>query len=68
MSQKYYEKLWNNGRPAPFIQAEEILKSNPKVTPDPKGMPGFQRYEANDLEMVFNPTTKEIWHIQPVKK
>jgi len=29
--------------------------------------PGFFRYEAYGWEMVFNPTTKEVWHLQPIK-
>ncbi|MFC3393734.1 hypothetical protein [Brenneria rubrifaciens] len=41
-SKNYYEKLWGiGGRPAPFLQAEEILKSKPTVTPDPNKKAGF---------------------------
>jgi hypothetical protein len=29
--------------------------------------PGFFRYEACGWEMVFNPTTKEVWHLLPMK-
>lgn len=65
ISQQYYEKLWSNGRPAPFIQAREVLGSNPKVSPD--RMSGFNRYEGAGLEMIYNPKTGEIWHIQPIK-
>ena len=65
ISQQYYEKLWSNGRPAPFIQAQEVLNSNPKVSPD--RMTGFNRYEGAGLEMIYNPKTGEIWHIQPMK-
>ncbi|OOF44700.1 hypothetical protein BKK51_08485 [Rodentibacter trehalosifermentans] len=67
ISENYYEKLWNNGRKAPFIQAREIIQSNPKITPDDRGKVGFYRYESNGLEMIYNPQTKEIWHIQPIK-
>lgn len=34
ISQNYYDRLWSQGRSAPFIQAKEILNSNPKVIPD----------------------------------
>ncbi|MEC5343325.1 DUF637 domain-containing protein [Brenneria populi] len=68
-SEVYYEKLWGiGGRPAPFLQAEEILKSKPIVTTDPNKKEGFLKYEGAGLEMIYNPTTKEVWHIQPVRK
>lgn len=68
ISQSYYDRLWNQGRSAPFLQAKEILNSNPKVTPDPRGAPGYFKYESNGLEMIYNPTTGQIGHIQPIKK
>ena len=67
ISEGYYDKLWANGRKAPFIQAREIINGNPKITLDERGKKDFYRYEANGLEMIYNPRTKEIWHIQPVK-
>ena len=67
ISESYYDKLWTNGRKAPFIQAREIINGNPKITLDERGKKDFYRYEANGLEMIYNPRTKEIWHIQPVK-
>lgn len=66
-SKSYYEKLWSQGRPAPFIQAREVLNSNPKFEPDPRGAPGYFRYEAGELEMIYNPKTGQVGHIQPVK-
>jgi hypothetical protein len=60
--------IWKEGRPAPFLQAEEILKSNPKISVDPLAKSGFYKYESGGLEMIYNPTTKEIWHLQPSKK
>jgi hypothetical protein len=63
ISGNYYEKLWQQGRPAPFLQAREILSSSPKITVDPRGRAGFYKYESVGLEMVYNPTTGEIWHI-----
>ncbi|MGX5100950.1 hemagglutinin repeat-containing protein [Enterobacter cloacae] len=66
-SKSYYEKLWSEGRPAPFLQAREVLNSNPKVEPDPRGAPGYLRYEGAGLEMIYNPKTGQVGHIQPVK-
>lgn len=68
ISIRYYERLWVAGRPAPFVQAREILNSNPTVTRDPQGRPGFNRYVSNNLELIYNPTTGEIWHIQPLTR
>ena len=36
-------------------------KWSPKLT-------GFFKYEGCGWEMVYNPTTKEIWHLQPIKR
>jgi hypothetical protein len=58
ISKKYYENLWERGRPAPFLQASEVLKSKPKVSLDPKAKPGFKRYEGIGLELIYNPSTK----------
>ena len=51
ISQSYYERLWSQGRPAPFIQAKEILNNAPKISPDPRGAAGYFKYEAVGLEM-----------------
>ncbi|WP_170161420.1 VENN motif pre-toxin domain-containing protein [Moraxella cuniculi] len=67
ITQSYYNRLWREGRPAPFVQAREILSSNPRVERDPQGRPSFNRYTTNNLEMIYNPTTGEIWHIQPTR-
>ena len=66
-SKSYYERLWTQGRPAPFIQAKEVLNSNPKIEKDPRGAPGYYRYEGVGLEMIYNPSTGQIGHIQPVR-
>ncbi len=66
-SKSYYEKLWSQGRPAPFIQAREVLNGNPKIEPDPRGAPGYFRYEGAGLEMIYNPKTGQVGHIQPIK-
>lgn len=65
-SEYYYNKLWSTGRGAPSLVAKEILASGVKGVPD-ACKPGFFRYEAYGWEMVFNPTTKEVWHLQPIK-
>ena len=64
-SRAYYEKLWATGRPAPFLQAEAILSSAKSVAPD--RMAGFFRYATDQLEMVYNPVTKEVWHLAPIR-
>lgn len=64
-SKSYYEKLWTTGRPAPFLQAEEALATARTVTPDAI-KPGFYRYVNDVLEMVYKPTTKEVWHLAPL--
>jgi hypothetical protein len=66
-STSYYEYLYKNGRPAPFLQAREVLNSNPKVMPDPLGEAGYFRYEGAGLEMIYNPSTGQVGHIQPVR-
>ncbi len=66
-SKSYYDRLWSQGRPAPFIQAKVVLGSNPKITPDPRGAPGYFKYEGAGLEMIYNPTTGQVGHIQPIK-
>ena len=65
-SEFYYEKLWSTGRGAPSLIANEILASGAKGIPDAV-KEGFFRYEAAGWEMIFNPTTREVWHLQPIK-
>ena len=66
-SKDYYDRLWREGRPAPFLQAREVLSSNPRVIPDPRGAPGYFKYEGGGLEMIYNPTTGQVGHIQPIR-
>ena len=66
-SKSYYERLWKEGRPAPFLQAKEILNGNPKISPDPRGYPGYFKYEGGGLEMIYNPKTGQVGHIQPAR-
>lgn len=64
-SSYYYSKLWATGRSAPFVQAEEVLRTATGITPDARA--GFFKYTNGYLEMVYNPATKEVWHLQPIK-
>lgn len=66
-SKSYYEYLYKNGRPAPFLQARAVLDSNPKIMPDPQGAVGYFRYEGAGLEMIYNPATGQVGHIQPIR-
>ncbi len=66
-SKYYYEKLWNTGRGGPSLVVEEILKAT-----GGKGVPdalkkGFFTYESGGWELVYNPKTMEVWHLQPVR-
>lgn len=63
-SKYYYEKLWNTGRGGSSLVAKEILENSTKITPDEIKI-GFFKYIYGNWEMVYNPKTKEIWHIQP---
>ncbi|MBC3387484.1 hypothetical protein [Pseudomonas sp. SWRI179] len=64
-SEYYYNRLWATGRGAPFAQADEVLKTATTITTDRKD--GFYRYTNGSMEMVYNPDTKEVWHIQPLR-
>ena len=64
-SEFYYNKLWREGRPAPSLIAKEILDGVERILPDTK--PGFFRYECNKWEMIYNPISKEVWHLQPIR-
>jgi RHS repeat-associated protein len=57
----YYDDLWNSGRPAPFLAAQEILETATSITAD--SLKGFYSYSNGVLRMVFNPTTGHVWHL-----
>ena len=65
-SEYYYNRLWNSGRGGSSLVAKEILENATQVVPD-SIKTGFYRYVYGDWEMVFNPVSKEVWHIQPIK-
>lgn len=65
--QYYFNKLWNTGRGGSSLVAREILEYGAETaTPDKKE--GFFRYVYGGWEMVYNPDTKEVWHIQPIRR
>jgi hypothetical protein len=66
-SEYYYSRLWATGRKAPSLIAREVLQGGAsKAIPDVI-KPGFNRYEFGGWEMIYNPSTKEVWHLQPIK-
>ncbi len=65
-SKYYYERLWEKGRQAPTLRAKEILDKANHIISDAKKT-GFMRYEFDGWEMIYNPQTKEVWHLSPVK-
>ena len=66
-SEYYYNRLWATGRPSPGIRAESILRGSPGPVPHTRtARPGFERYEHDGWEMIYNPTTREVWHLQPM--
>ena len=67
-SEHYYNKLWNTGREAPSLVAQEVLAGAETVVPN-YGLikPGFDKIYTGGWEMIYNQTTKEVWHLQPIK-
>jgi len=63
-SEYYYNKLWNTGRGGPSLVAREVLENAPKGVPD-LVKPDFFRYSFGGWELVYNPVTKEVWHLMP---
>ena len=61
----YYDYLWNKGRKAPSLIAKIILENATTIMPDPKQVPGFFKYLLGNWEMIYNPTTKIVAHMQP---
>jgi hypothetical protein len=66
-SEYYYNKLWNTGRGAPSLVAREVLEGAAGKGVTDAVKTGFYRYEYGGWEMIYNPTTKEVWHLQPIK-
>jgi RHS repeat-associated protein len=57
----YYDKLWAEGRPAPFLTAQEILDTYTSMVPD--NLDGFFNYSNGVLNMIYNPWSGLVWHI-----
>jgi filamentous hemagglutinin len=66
-SKYYYEKLWNTGRGAPSLVSQEILKGGANTAVPDAIKTGFYKYSYEGWEMVYNPSTKEVWHLLPTK-
>ena len=65
-SEFYYNKLTQSGRlPAPTLAAREVYETATTVTRDVK--PGYFKYSNGIMEMVYNPRTGYVWHIQQIK-
>ncbi len=67
-SEYYYNRLWENGRGYPGFRAESVLRGATTVVPDPKGFEGFYKYTSDGWEMIYNPTTKVVSHLSPIRK
>jgi hypothetical protein len=65
-SEYYFKKLSESGRKSPFLTAKEILQSGKLIGADSK--PGFFRYETEYWELIYNPATREVWHLQPIRR
>jgi hypothetical protein len=66
-SRYYYEHLWETGRKAPSLIAREVLAGGYKTAIPDVAKTGFYKYTYGGWEIVYNPVTKEIWHLQPIK-
>ncbi|MGH7494145.1 MAG: RHS repeat domain-containing protein, partial [bacterium] len=75
-TEKYYAELWQTGRKAPALISNEILASK-HFQPIPvqvANRPGQQFFlyraisgsDTRGWELVFNPVTKEVYHLQQV--
>jgi hypothetical protein len=67
-SQYYYEKLWATGRGCPGFRAQWVLEGSRGIGIADAARPGFFRYVFEGWELVYNPATKEVWHLCPVNK
>jgi hypothetical protein len=64
-SEFYYNRLWTHGRQGPSLIAKEVLETSYICVPDTKKI-GFFRYECEGWEMIYNPVTKEVWHLMQI--
>jgi filamentous hemagglutinin len=66
-SEYYFNKLWSTGRGAPSLVAKEVLEGGAKTAVPDAIKAGFNKYVYGGWEMVYNPATKEVWHLQPIR-
>ncbi|SEK63787.1 hypothetical protein [Parapedobacter koreensis] len=66
-SEYYYNKLWSTGRGAPSLVAKEILEGGAKTAVSDAIKAGFYKYIYGGWEMIYNPTTKEVWPLLPLR-
>jgi RHS repeat-associated protein len=66
-SEYYYNKLWSTGRGAPSLVANEVLQGGAKTAVPDALKAGFNKYIHGGWEMIYNPATKEVWHLQPIR-
>jgi len=66
-SKYYYNKLWTTGRGAPSLIAREILEGGGKTAIPDALKAGFNKYIYGGWEMIYNPNSKEVWHLQPIR-
>jgi filamentous hemagglutinin len=66
-SEAYYKHLWATGRKAPSLVAKEILEGTGGKGIADATKAGFFKYVYGGWEMVYNPVTREVWHLQPTK-
>jgi hypothetical protein len=66
-SEYYYNKLWSTGRGAPSLIAKEVFEGGAKSAVPYTFKIGFNKYTYGGWEMIYNPVTKEVWHLQPIK-
>lgn len=63
----YYIRLWNTGRGAPSLVAKEVLEGGANTAVRDAFKEGFYKYTYGGWELVYNPTTKEVFHLVRIK-
>lgn len=51
----------------PSLVAKEVLEGGANTAVPDAVKAGFNKYIHGGWEMIYNPTTKEVWHLQPIK-
>jgi RHS repeat-associated protein len=66
-SQHYYNKLWATGRGAPSLTSKMVLEGGANTAIPDTFKDGFYKYIYGGWEMIYNPVSKEVWHLQPIR-